>query len=76
MRRLLWEEASGSGIYGETLSTYLKNDCSLQKTADELHIHRNTLSYRLERLKERYQIDLENPEKKRRYYLSLLMERI
>ena len=76
IRRLLQEEASGSGVYGETLFTYLKNDCSLQKTADELHIHRNTLSYRLERLKERYQIDLENPEKKRRYYLSLLMEQI
>lgn len=36
IRRLLWEEASGSGIYGETLFTYLKNDCSLQKTDDEL----------------------------------------
>lgn len=76
IRRLLREESSDSGVYRDTLYTYLKNDCGLQKTADELHIHRNTLSYRLERLKERYHIDLESPEKKRRYYLSLLMERI
>lgn len=76
IRRLLREEASGSTVYSDTLFTYLKNDCHLQKTADELHIHRNTLSYRLERLRERYDIDLEDPKKKRRYYLSLLMAQI
>lgn len=76
IRQLFRDETSGSGVYCDTLYTYLKNDCGLQKTADELHIHRNTLSYRLERLKEHYHIDLESPEKKRRYYLSLLMEQI
>ncbi len=33
--------------YVETLLTYLKNDCSLKKTASDLFIHYNTLRYRL-----------------------------
>lgn len=35
----------------ETLKIYLKNDCDLQATADELQQHINTIRYRLEKLR-------------------------
>ena len=35
----------------ETLKCYLTNDCNLLKTSDELFIHRNTLIYRLNKIK-------------------------
>lgn len=33
-----------------TLRSWLENDMSIQKTADALHIHKNTLYYRLEKI--------------------------
>ena len=36
----------------KTLFTYLNNDRSLQNTAGELYIHRNTLVYRIHRITE------------------------
>ena len=44
------EEESQSLL--ETLNCYILNGCNLTKTADELFIHRNTLKYRLNRIRE------------------------
>ncbi len=41
----------GSGLI-ETLRSLLANDLDRERTADALHIHRRTLSYRLRRIKE------------------------
>ncbi len=41
----------------ETLKCYLANDQSLKKTAFDLHIHINTLHYRLKQMKELTDID-------------------
>ena len=30
---------------------YLKNDCSIRKTAEELYVHRNTINYQINRIK-------------------------
>ena len=35
-----------------TLEIYLKNNCNLLHTADELFTHRNTIKYRLKRIEE------------------------
>ncbi|MDR7169685.1 hypothetical protein J2W56_003429 [Nocardia kruczakiae] len=35
---------------GHTLATYLANDMNRQRTASELHVHANTLDYRLKRI--------------------------
>ena len=59
--------------YAQTLFVFLKNERRLLETADELCIHRNTLSYRLERMKAVFGIDLDSSENKYRYYLSLKM---
>ena len=43
-----------------TLHIYLKNERSLQATAKELKLHRNSLSYRLNRIAELIEADLED----------------
>ena len=48
--------------YFETLLEYLKNDKSVSKTAAALHIHPNTMSYRLKKITKIANIDLDNLE--------------
>jgi carbohydrate diacid regulator len=43
-----------------TLSTYFDMDCSPLRAAKALHIHRNTLNYRLDRIRELYGLDPHN----------------
>lgn len=45
----------------ETLRVYLMNDCNLVKTSKALFIHRNTLIYRLNKIKNQLKGDLEEP---------------
>ena len=44
----------------KTLVAYFDNDCSLQKAADELFIHYNTMRYRIERINEVTGLDVFN----------------
>lgn len=46
--------------YIKTLRVYLNNNCSLVKSAEELFIHRNTMVYRVEKLKELLNTDFED----------------
>lgn len=48
-----------SDLY-ETLSVYLDMGCSIKKTSEALFIHRNSMVYRLKRINEIAQIDLED----------------
>lgn len=43
-----------------TFQTYFENNGHLQQTADELHIHRNTLNYRLDMIHKTTQLDPRN----------------
>lgn len=43
--------------YLHTIEVYLSMNFSIKKTASELHIHRNTLQYRLNQLKEKVGLD-------------------
>ncbi len=42
------------------IRTYVKNHMALQKTATDLHLHRNTLTYRLDKLEKDFNLDLKN----------------
>lgn len=44
----------------KTLTAYFNNDFSLQKAADELYVHYNTMRYRLERINEITGLDVLN----------------
>lgn len=49
--------------YLELLYLYLKNGKSLQKTCEDMFIHRNTVLYRLNNLKDKFNLDLDNTNK-------------
>lgn len=55
--------------YYQTLKVYLENNMNLLHSAEELFIHRTTLFYRINRIKETLSIDLADKETRR----SLLM---
>ncbi len=51
--------------YVKTLNVYYENNCEIAMTADILHIHRNTLNYRFERI---FDITSLNPKSKKELY--------
>ncbi len=56
-RLRLYDEENGTDYY-RTLKTYCANNYRNAKTAADLHVHRNTLLYRLERLSDLFCLDL------------------
>ena len=57
-----------------TLEAYLKNDSNLYETAEDLHVHVNTIHYRLKRISEIAQVDLKDPFIKTALLLELLLQ--
>lgn len=55
------DDSSGSD-YMRTLRCYLDNHCNVVQTARELFIHRSTLLYRLEKIREILNSDLTSPD--------------
>ena len=55
----------------ETLITYIVNNGNWTRTKEKLHIHGNTLTYRLNRLQEILDTDLDNYEKRFRLQLAI-----
>lgn len=58
-----------------TLEVFLAHDSNAKTAADALHIHANTLNYRLKRIAEIGRIDLTRMEQKVTLYLDLKAER-
>jgi len=56
-----------------TLSAYLKNDRDALKTAAELYVHRNTLTYRMKRILELCPLDLDDFNVRHRLLESILI---
>ena len=63
-----YDKANETELY-KTLAAYLRNERHATKTAQDLYIHRSTLFYRLDRINEMIQMDLDDP--KVRLYLNL-----
>ncbi len=59
-----------------TLDAFFEEHGNLTRTAKRLHIHRNTLLYRMERIKEISGLDLDNPETRLAVHLALRIRRI
>ncbi|GAA0318970.1 hypothetical protein GCM10008967_06920 [Bacillus carboniphilus] len=57
----------------ETLITYLDNSQKLKTTAEQLHIHLNTLSYRIKRIESILNMSLQNPNDLLNLYLAVNM---
>lgn len=59
-----------------TLEVFLSSDSNVKMAAETLHIHINTLSYRLKRIGEIGGIDLGNTDQKFTVFLDLKMDRL
>ena len=59
----------------ETLYVYLKNGKSIIDTTREMNLHRNTLLYRLKRLEELLDADLEDPMVRLHLWISFEIEK-
>lgn len=60
---------------GETLFQYLRNGKNLVNTAGALFVHRNSLAYRIKRICEICNIDLEDPDENAYILFSFYLER-
>ena len=49
-----------NGNLSETLENYLNCNCNAKKTAEEMFLHRNTLNYRLKKIREILDCDFED----------------
>ncbi|MCM0581995.1 helix-turn-helix domain-containing protein [Weissella diestrammenae] len=56
----------------ETFWTFFQNNGRIKATADELHIHRNTLSFRLDTLSEICDLDLHSYEQRTLMYIAMV----
>lgn len=65
-----YDETHGSGLI-EVLDTYLAHNGSLQQTADLLFVHRNTVSYKLNKIASILDADLSDFQTRVELYLGL-----
>lgn len=70
-----YDRAQKSNLVG-TLSAYFGQRGNLAKTARTLHLHRNSLNYRIRRIREITHWDLENPETRLSIQLALRAQRL
>lgn len=57
----------------EILLTYLLNDCNAAKTAEDLFMHRNTIIYKLKKIKTLLTVGLDDPVIRQRILWSCMM---
>ncbi len=69
--RMLRNEGSERGHLLETLSAYFRCNGNVMQTARELYIHRNTLLYRLDRIRDLSGFDLDDAETRLQLQLAL-----
>lgn len=58
--RLIDTDEINNGSLCETLESFLNHNCNVKETAQSLIIHRNTLNYRLNKIRELLGVDFEN----------------
>lgn len=62
--------------YFETVFQYLQHNRNLSKSAENLHIHKNTVSYRIRKIREIFNIDFDNTYKRFKLYYSYLIAKM
>lgn len=73
---LLDYDGEVGGNYTETLKLYLEQDESVQKTADKLFMHRNTVNYRIRKIKEILNDELDTAEKRLPYQIAFKIQEL
>ncbi|ARI76425.1 PucR family transcriptional regulator [Halobacillus mangrovi] len=67
-------DAKNKSMLLETLRVFLQQNSNVHKAAAHMHIHTNTLNYRLKRIKEIGNVDFKDANQKTTLYLDLLIE--
>lgn len=67
-----YDKANHADLY-ETLYTYLRNNCNMAETARQLHLHRNSLLYRLNQIKDQAGIQFNDPDTREHLLLSFYL---
>ncbi len=62
--------------YEKILNIYLKNNCSIQAVSRETYTHRNTINYRIKKIKEILHTNLDNSEENFNYMLAFHIKEI
>lgn len=75
IEKLLRADEINDGNLSETLENYLNCSCNVKKTAEEMFLHRNTLNYRLKKIREILGCDLENLDTCLELKLAFLIRR-
>ena len=57
--------------FSQTLLTYLECGRSINRTAKKMYLHKNTVNYRIQRIKDLFDIDYDDGETLLYIYLSL-----
>jgi len=60
----------------ETIQSWCQNNFSVQETARVLHIHRNTLYYRIHKIENLYDCSMRNFTRMMELYLAIQLEKI
>jgi purine catabolism regulator len=72
----LADESPSTQDFIQTLETFFEEHGNLSQTASRLHVHRNTLLYRMERIAQLGGFDLDNPETRLAVHLALKIRRL
>ncbi|TGB03532.1 PucR family transcriptional regulator [Halobacillus salinus] len=59
-----------------TISVYLRSDSNVNEASKALHVHANTLNYRLKRIADLTGFNFKDPNQKVTLYIDLMMERL
>jgi DNA-binding PucR family transcriptional regulator len=59
---------------GDTLHSFMSNRCNVSVTAKALHVHPNTVAYRLRRIEELLDVDLSDPQAMLHLQLALMIK--
>ena len=76
MGKLTVQDARSDGELLRTLEAYFSCNGSPTEAASRLHIHRNTLLYRLQRIRSVAEVDLDDPEVRLSLQVALRIRRI
>lgn len=72
---LKWDAKNNSNYY-ETLKCYFENDASVNRAAQEMNIHRNTINYKIKKIEGLLNCDLSSLEKRFSIMLAMKLREI
>ena len=69
----MYDQENGTS-YLKTLITYLESDCNATHAAEKLFVHRNTVRNAVQFVEEKWKIDFDDTEEKKRMVISYLID--